>query len=245
VIDDRISTFANLLRHPDLGKPLLASAFREVGSLLNQTGAVELTLAAARDAGIVPLIWEFLRTEASSCDSPLSEYLVVYALALLQDMAAAGGEVTVNGGIAGKVFQKCYESEDVIGALFQFLTAATQSPQTAAGLHGVARPIVATLEKEEFGPWVLPPMSFFAIWAHGRRLLDADMKAVCRFVEYAIANEQRWKRQHYALLCLLAEGVKCPCTETELFKRIHANADCQNVMEQFERKAESGRREEM
>jgi hypothetical protein len=234
IIDDRISTLANLLRRPDISRPLLASSFEKVGSLLNQSDAAELTLKAMSDAGIVPLIWSFLKSEASLCRATSSQYLIILAVALLQDTALAGGELSVNGPIAGKLFQRCYEYESVIGELFQLLAVALQIPRAAPGLHGIPKLIVATLEKEEFGPWVIPPMGFFAMWARERKLLDADMKAVCRFLEYALANEQRWKRQHYALLCMLAEGVKCPCMETEEFQRIHRNADCQDVMRQFE-----------
>jgi hypothetical protein len=224
IVSERVSTLGQLLQRPEITKALLFTAFEEVGSLLNQSGVVELTIEAIVNEGIVPKVWQFLKNEAGECESRGSQVLIVYGVSLFQDIAVSGGPISVNAQAVGKIFERCYEIDDVVTAVSQFLAVVAQVK--GIGLGNAAKLIVNVLVKEEFGPWVLPPFRFFAIWSRSRKLSETDAKTACEFLAYMVKHGYRWKREHYGIMCVLAEGVKCPCMETEEGQKLYANGDC-------------------
>jgi hypothetical protein len=80
----------------------------------------------------------------------------------------------------------------------------------------------------------LPPLKFFAYWSYlGGGLGDSDQHEVCRFVDYAVKNSGKWKRDTNAMLCLLEMYISCPSMKTETFQNLHKKDECREVMRDF------------
>jgi hypothetical protein len=233
LVAERVQSLASVLKKGDLVRPLFLRGFEEVGELLNTTQYANLTLEALRDDRVLRGVWKFIDGQAESCESPGSELLLRFAFSFLHDVAASGGDVEVSVRTIGKVVSRCLESEESTKPLWSLLVLAARTAIGRESLAGIARPVAAAIMREEFGPWTFAPMPFFAVWANWGPLGEADERSVCQFLEFAVVHREKWKREQYAMMCIMADGIKCPCMDTDDYKALYQKGDCKRVLQDF------------
>jgi hypothetical protein len=233
LVAERVQSLASVLKKGDLVRPLFLRDFGEVGELLNTTEYANLTLDALRHERVLPGVWKFIDSQAESCESPGNELLVRFAFSFLHDVAESGGDVDVSVRTIGKVLSRCFEIGDITKPLWSLLILTARTAVGRASLAGIARPVATAIMREEFGPWTFSPMPFFAVWANWGTLGDADEKSICQFLEFAASHGEKWKREQYAMMCIMGDGIQCPCMDNDQYKALYQKGDCKTVLRQF------------
>jgi hypothetical protein len=233
IVSGEIHSLTELLRRPYFTRALILKGIETLGEVLAQESAAEGALEAIRNESFVQTLWGFLASESSACEAPASMSVIVLGLNLLRDISLSGEETVVDRRAAARIFGRCYEIQDISATLSQLLIRATRTKAGLESLDGIAKPLVGSAVGDEFGPWALQLWRFLAVWSNLGKLGKDDMKSVCQFFEFAIQNKASWKRDHYATMCLLAEGVNCSCMATPDFQAMHASSGCTDVVNRF------------
>jgi hypothetical protein len=163
--------------------------------------------------------------------------LIIAGLHLFHDIWLLDGETSIDIDVAGKLFQNCYESDDVLEVLFNFLMATTQKHAGLNQLTGIGKKIGGSLDT--FGPWSLPPFRFLALWSQFEtEFNEKDLQGICKFVKFAINRRAYWKKDHYAVYCLLSRNLVCPVSLN--LETVHSRDECLAIFQAFPEKGRMG-----
>ena len=233
LVHDKVSSLASLLGRSDNVLLVLLHSIHDVGQLLNESSLMELTLAEIEKEGVVPKMWKLIGRESSECESPAKQQLLALAIYLLHDIAAVGGDRAIHRNYALKMFRNCIDVEELNHGIFGVFMMATQTPQGLGSLRGIAKPVTTALKREDFGPWDLPAMKFFAMWSQMTHLGKEDEEGICEFLDFAVKHRDSWKKEFNAMVCLVSQNLKCPAFEALDLESLYRRDECREIFAQF------------
>lgn len=233
IVAKRVDDLAQALRKPDYALSLVVGGLRTVGSLLNESETLQLTLEALESRDVPRLLWRALGGQAGSCEAPQNQLVLAMGLYFLHDLSLAGGSAPVDRSVAGRILSRCGEVDEVSRALFALLMAQLRSDAGRESLKGAAPALTRSLIRSEFGPWDTLPCKFFALWAASANVTEEDRSAICSFAGFAGRNSESWSADMNAMICLLSKSIECSEWDTIDLARVYRKDECISILRQF------------
>lgn len=233
IVARKVNDLAQALNKPEFAETLIIGNLKTIGSLLNESETLQLTLEEIQNKNIANLIWKAMSGKASSCEAPKNQIILVMALYFLHDLTLAGGNSMINKGVAGKILENCNEVEDVTTALFMLLMSLIKNEDGLKSLNGIAPILSKSLVKNDFGPWDTLPSKFYALWTTSTNVSEVDRNGICKFVGFAGKNIDNWNYDINAMICLLSKTVECKEWDSIDLSHIYKKDECINILRQF------------
>ncbi|KAH0793184.1 hypothetical protein GPJ56_002893 [Histomonas meleagridis] len=236
IVNEKVSSLSQMLSKAEFTTTLLYQQIQQVGTLLNESSTISLTLESLETNGVIPKLWKVMSSKSGQCESPTEQYFIALSLLFLHDLSTVGGSSRIDTKIMGKIFDNCGDVEDVTKPLFALLTTVIRKSEGLASLNGFAPILTKSLLKEDFGPWDTPPCKFFALWSAVTDLSQNDKKAICQFADFAVKNREKWSREFNSFICLLSKNVPCSAWETFDIENLYKRDECIEIFSYFKQK---------
>ncbi|KAK8881827.1 hypothetical protein M9Y10_044463 [Tritrichomonas musculus] len=233
-ISENVRNLQKLLSTSQYTEYLLIPQLIQIGELLNDSSLVNIVASEIHNQNIAPLLYRTIGSEAGGCESLISQKIIEYSLFFLHDLTAFTNGFIISKDAVTKVFSNCNDIVDIDNALFSLLVAYVHKGKNLTLLNGIAKPIVKTILRDgNFGPWNLGPMKFFAYWTTISNLIPEDKENICRFVDFSSKNQDGWKSEFNAMICLLSKNIQCPSFENIDLYNLYKRDECREIFTQF------------
>lgn len=208
-----------------------------IGQCLNDSTLMPLTIRILKQKKVPELLYKFISSESTTCESYYSRHFIKLCLYLLHDITAFGHGIQVNRNTVLKVLSNCADSQDVIEPLYSVMISHINNNKTTTVFNGIAKNIYQEMIRESFGPWDYPPAKFYAFWSTYVPLTNDDQNNICKFVDFAILNHGDWSNQFKSMMGLLSKNVKCNGFDQINMQHIYSLQQCQDLLMRFSKQS--------